>query len=133
MTQLTDRMSEGLKLRLVMIFSTLFIVLNTYFIAKELYWFMVIPVVFLVVVTAFVALDILVLLIVFLTPFSVLLQQYDFGVAIAIPTEPLLFGVMLIYFLRLVYDGQVERKLFFHPITIAILINLAWVFLTSIT
>ncbi len=116
-----------------MIFSTLFIVLNTFFIAKEMFWFMAIPVIFLVVVTAFVALDVLVLLIVFLTPFSILLQQYDFGVAIAIPTEPLLFGVMIIYFLRMLYEGRMESKLFFHPVTIAILINLAWLFLTSIT
>lgn len=116
-----------------MIFSTLFIVLNTFFIAKEMYWFMVIPVIFLVVITAFVALDVLVLLIVFLTPFSVVLQQYDFGVAIAIPTEPLLFGVMIIYFLRLIYEGKVERKLLFHPVTIAVLFNLTWIFLTSIT
>lgn len=126
-------MTEQLKLRLVMIFSTLFIVLNAIFIAKEIYWFMVIPVIFLVAVTAFVALDILVLFIVFLTPLSILLQQYDFGVAIAIPTEPLLFGVMIIYFLRLVYEGKVERKILFHPVTIAILVNLIWVFLTSIT
>lgn len=116
-----------------MIFSTLFIVLNTFFIAKEMYWFMIIPVVFLVVLTAFIALDILVLFIVFLTPFSILLQQSDFGVAISIPTEPLLFGVMIIYFLRLLYEGTVEKKLLFHPVTIAVLINIAWLFLSSIT
>lgn len=126
-------MTESLKLRLVMIFSTLFIVLNTFFIAREIYWFMVIPVIFLVAVTAFVALDVLVLLIVFLTPLSILMQQYDFGVAVAIPTEPLLFGVMIIYFLRLLYEGKVERKILFHPVTVAILINLAWIFMTSIT
>ena len=78
-------MTENLKLRLVMIFSTLFIVLNTFFIAKEMYWFMAVPVVFLVVITAFIALDILVLVIIFFTPLSVILQQYDFGVAISLP------------------------------------------------
>ena len=79
-----------------MIFSTLFIVLNTFFIAKEMYWFMILPALLLVVLTAFIALDVLMLVIVFLTPLSVLIQQNDFGVAISIPTEPLLFGVMII-------------------------------------
>ncbi len=126
-------MTDQLKLRLVMIFSTIFIVLNTFFIAKEMYWFMIIPVICLVIVTAFVALDILVMVIVFLTPLSILLQQFDFGVAVAIPTEPLLFGVLIIYILRLFYEGKVETKLLFHPVTIAVLLNLVWVFFTSIT
>ena len=126
-------MTEQLKLRLVMIFSTMFIVLNTIFIAKEIYWFMIVPVIFLVAVTAFVALDVLVLFIVFLTPLSVILQQNDFGAAISIPTEPLLFGVMLIYLLRLCYAGKLERAIFFHPVTIAILANLIWIFFTCIT
>ena len=116
-----------------MIFSTLFIVLNTFFIAKEIYWFMALPVVLLVVLTAFVALDKLVLIIVFLTPLSIIFQQGDFGVAISLPTEPLLFGVMIIYILRIVYEGKIDRKIFFHPVTIAILINIVWLFFTSIT
>jgi len=116
-----------------MIFSTLFIVLNTFFIAKEMYWFMALPVLLLVVLTAFLALDVLMLVIVFLTPLSILVQQSDFGVAISVPTEPLLFGVMIIYVLRLFYQGKIEKKILFHPATIAILINLVWIFFTSIT
>lgn len=116
-----------------MICSTLFIVLNTFFIAREMYWFMLFPVLLLVILAAFVALDILVLAIVFLTPLSVILQQSEFGVAISVPTEPLLFGVMIIYILRLFYEGKVEKKIFFHPVTIAIIVNLIWIFFTSIT
>lgn len=126
-------MTDQFKLKWVMFFSVLFIALNTFFIAKEIYWFMLLPVVLLTVLTAFVALDMLLLAIVFLTPLSVIFQQYDFGVAIALPTEPLLFGVMLIYLLRLFYEGKIERKIFFHPVTIAIFINLGWIFFTSIT
>ena len=116
-----------------MLFSTIFIALNTFFIAKEIYWFMAFPVLLLVILTAFIALDVLMLVIIFLTPLSVILQQYDFGAAISVPTEPLLFGVMVIYILRLFYEGKAERKILFHPVTIAILINLFWIALTSIT
>src|SRR6185503_16504169 len=119
-------MTDSLKLRYVMLFSTMFIVVNTFFIAKEMYWFMAFPVILLVVLTAFIALDVLMLVIVFLTPLSVILQQSDFGVAVSVPREPLLFGVMLIYILRLFYEGKVEKKIFFHPVTIAILLNLLW-------
>ncbi len=116
-----------------MIFSTLFIALNTYFIAKEVFWFMALPVALIVVLTAFLALDVLMLTIVFLTPFSIIIQQNDFGAAISIPTEPLLFGVMIIYILRLFYEGKLDRKIFFHPVTIAILLYLCWIFFTCIT
>jgi hypothetical protein len=126
-------MTDQIKLRWVMIFSTLFIVLNTFFIGKEIYWFMALPVVLLVVFTSFLALDILVLVIVFCTPLALTLHNPDFGVSISLPTEPLLFGVMIIYILRLFYEAKVERKIFFHPVTIAVLINLTWIFITCTT
>lgn len=116
-----------------MIFSTLFIVLNTFCIAKEFYWFMILPVALLVILTAFIALDVLLLIIVFCTPLALTLGNSDFGVSVSLPTEPLLFGVMIIYILRMFYEGKTERKIFFHPITIAVLINLVWIFFTCIT
>ncbi|HEY4799160.1 MAG TPA: O-antigen ligase family protein, partial [Bacteroidia bacterium] len=130
---LQNKLMDQVKLKWVMLLSTLFIVLNTYFIAKEFYWFMLLPIILIVVITAFVALDILLFSIVFFTPLSINLQHGDFGVSLSLPTEPLLFGVMMIYILRLFYEGKVDRKLFFHPVTIAILFNLAWIFFTSIT
>ncbi len=116
-----------------MTLSTLFIVLNTFFIAREIYWVMLAPVVLLITLTAFIALDVLLLAIVFFTPLSVILQEYDFGAAISMPTEPLLFGVMIIYILRLFYEGKVDRKVFFHPVTLAIIFYLVWIFFTCIT
>lgn len=116
-----------------MIFSMVFIILNTFFIAIEKYWFMLVPVALLVIVTAFVALDVLVMIIVFFTPLSVILQENDFGTAISIPTEPLLLGVTIIYILRLFYESKVEKRIFFHPITVAIFFYLFWIFFTSLT
>jgi putative inorganic carbon (hco3(-)) transporter len=126
-------MTDSLKLRLVMIFSTLFILVNAFFISREQYWFMITPLILLVILTSFLALDVVVLIIVFCTPLSVTLHQPDFGLALAIPTEPLLFGVMILYFMRLFYEGRVEKKIFFHPVTIAILVNLIWVIISCIT
>ena len=116
-----------------MILSTLFIVVNTFFIAQEQFWFMAVPVALLAVLTAFVALDLLMLIIVFLTPLSIILQNYNFGIALSIPTEPLLIEVMVIYILRTLYEGKVDKKILFHPVTIAVLTNLLWIFITCIT
>ena len=126
-------MTNEVKLKWIMIFSMIFIILNTFFIAIEKYWFMLLPFALLAIVTAFVALDVLVMVIVFFTPLSVILQENDFGTAISLPTEPLLFGVTIIYILRLFYESKVEKKIFFHPVTITVLIYLFWIFFTSLT
>ncbi len=94
---------------------------------------MLIPCILLAILVSFLAMDYLLLTIVFLTPLSIILEQSDFGAALAIPTEPLLFGVTILFVLRLFYEGNVDRSLLTHPITIAILLNLGWVFLTCIT
>lgn len=116
-----------------MLFSAAFVALNTFFIAKELYLFMALPLLLFVIFLAFVRLDILLLLIVFCVPLSISLHDYDFGIAFSFPTEPLLFGVMLIYILRMCYEGKIEKKFFFHPVTLAIVFSLVWIFLTCIT
>ncbi len=55
------------------------------------------------------------------------------GVGVSVPTEPLMLGVLLIFFLKLFYENTVDRKLLRHPVTIAILINLGWILITSLT
>ncbi|MFH1005773.1 MAG: O-antigen ligase family protein [Bacteroidota bacterium] len=130
------RSREGfaqLKFKWIITLSTLFIALNIFFIAKDFYWFLFVPIVFLIIILAFAVPDSLLFIIVFLVPFSITFHDYDFGVGLTLPTEPLLFGVMIIYIMHLLYEKKIDRKVFFHPITITILINLLWIFLTSIT
>jgi O-antigen ligase len=111
----------------------LFIALNCFFIAKESYWFSLVPAVVAVVVTALLALDKLMLFIVFCTPISINLQRLEGGLGIALPTEPIMFGVMLLFIVRLVYEQKFDRAVMRHPITIAIIVNLVWLLITSIT
>ena len=126
-------MPEQLKLKYIMIFSTIFIVLNTFFLANEIYWFTLFPVVALAVITAIFALDVLMFIIVFFTPLSVILQEGDWGLAVSLPTEPLLFCVLVIYIIRLFYEGKVDKRILLHPVTVSILFYLAWITFTCIT
>jgi len=111
----------------------LFIALNCFFIAREHYWVAIVPAIVAVVVTAFLALDKLMLFIVFCTPLSINLQQLEGGVGVALPTEPIMFGVMLLFIIRLIYEQKFDGAVMRHPVTIAIIINLVWILLTSIT
>lgn len=126
-------MIDSIKLRWIYALSAVFILLNCIFIAKEFYWFSLLPAVLAVVVMAFLALDKLMLFIVFCTPLSINLQHLEGGLGIALPTEPIMFGIMVLFFIRLFYERKFDRDVMRHPVTIAIIINLVWILMTSIT
>jgi len=127
-------MSDYLKSNWVLILSFLFIMANSAMIAMEFYWFAAIPFVLLVFILAFLATDKLMYLIVFFTPLSLNIEEMSIGrVGMFLPTEPLLFGMMIIFFLKLLYDRTFDKKVLYHPISIAIYINLSWMLITTIT
>lgn len=102
---------------------------------KEIYILNILPIVVFIAFIAFIRLDILYFIIIFLTPLSIPLINYipSSPIDFAIPTEPLLFGVMLIFIFKVVRDGQLDPKIVNHPVTYAILFYLFWIFITSIT
>ena len=115
-------------------FSFLFIVANSLLIAFEFYYLAVVPFALVLIFMAFYRLDKLMWFIVFATPLSMNLEELEIGgVGMYLPTEPLMFGVMILFFLKLLHSSKFDRDVLYHPITIAILINLFWIFITSIT
>ena len=110
-----------------------FAFINAILIANEFYYASLIPVLIAVILLAFFAMDKLVLLIVFLTPFSVNLTDIGLGVGLTLPTDPLLFGVMLLFILKLFAERKFDKRIADHPITLAITINLVWIGVTTVT
>lgn len=122
-------------LKWVYIISVGYIALNALFMAFEIYLFNLVPLVFLFFILAFLSLDKLLLIIVFLTPLSIPLKELIPGLTVDLylPTEPLLFGVMIVFILKLIRERSFDHRVWKHPVTLAILINLAWIFITSLT
>lgn len=109
-----------------------FIALNSLLIANEIYYLSILPAAILVSLFAFVSLDKLIFIIIFFTPLSLTVEFSSFA-ALNLPTEPLIFGAMLIFFFRLLYDGGFDRKILLHPVTLALLFHLVWMFITCFT
>ena len=99
---------------------------------QEFYLLPLIPLIAFILIAALVSLDRLVYFILFFTPFSITVEFNEFA-ALTLPTEPLLFGVMLVFFLKLLFEGGFDPKITKHPVTIAIIIYLLWMCLTSLT
>lgn len=81
------------------------------------------------------SLDRLLMFIVLLTPLSVPLKEIMPGLSfdMYLPTEPLLFGVMLVFIFKISFEQRFDRKILFHPVSICIYFYLIWVFITCIT
>lgn len=123
-----------IKKRFFYILCAVFMAVNAIFIAKEFYYFSFLPLLLFLGYWFFFSLDKFILLIVFCTPLSVKLEDLDINVGVSIPTEPLMFAVLLIFLVKVIYDGQLfDKKLLKHPVTIAVIFNLFWMLTTSIT
>lgn len=86
-----------------------------------------------VILMYFVSLDKIILLITFLTPLAVNFSNLEMGIGISIPTEPLMVGVLIFFFIKILHEGKYDITILKHPLTIALLFNLIWMFLTCVT
>jgi len=126
-------LTEKRKILIVYLITAIFVLLNTYLVCKEIYLGMLIPVVGIMAVLYVFSLDKILLFAVFVTPLAIDMGDYDLGVSISIPSEPLLIGILFFMVLKILLEGGVERRIMRHPISIAILFNLAWMFITAVT
>ena len=116
------------------VISLFFVLANSVLLYNERFELLGFPVVILLAYLALFKLDVLYYIVVFLVPLSINLDDIgvDLGVGIALPTEPLIVGMMLIFILKLFYDGQFDRKVLSHPISVLLFLQLAWIVMTTI-
>lgn len=126
-------MTEKVKLYWVYGVSLAFVILNVILIINEFYWSLLLPLVLVVLLMYIFALDKLILFIVFLTPLAINIRNFDAGLSVSLPTEPLMFGVLIIFILKLFSGVPYDRKVLRHPVTICILLNLSWILITTLT
>jgi putative inorganic carbon (HCO3(-)) transporter len=126
-------LSDRAKLLWVYVSSALFLALNIYLFLHEKFWGLAAPLALLLAVLYIFSLDKVMLLITFMTPFAINLKSIEFGVGVSIPTEPMMFIVLLLFIVKLFLDGYSDNRVMRHPITIAIIINLVWIFITCFT
>jgi len=69
----------------------------------------------------------------FTVPLSFHYDDIGFGLGISIPDEPMIMFIMTLAIFKFLIHAEYDYRVFKHPITIAILINLLWIFITSCT
>jgi O-antigen ligase len=129
-----NTLSTRSKIIWVYLISTLFIALNLFLVVKHsILWGAVTPVLLIILILYFVSIDKIILLITLATPLAINIRNLDMGFGISIPTEPLMLGVLIFFFIKVIFEGKYEIKVLKHPLTILIFLNLIWLLFTSIT
>jgi putative inorganic carbon (hco3(-)) transporter len=120
---------------IVLVLSLLFVLVNAKLITIGIPWLNILPIIIWIVILALFSLDNLMFLLVFLVPLSVPLYRLVEGlpVNLSLPTEPIIIGIMLLFFIKLFLDDNFDKKIIFHPVSVAILFNLVWILIASFT
>lgn len=100
----------------------------------DFYLFNLIPAGILIVLLAIFDIEKIMYLMVFSTPIAISLKELGMhnGFDLSLPSEPLMIGVTLLYFLNEVSNGVTNKQVLKHPVTIIIFIQLGWMFITML-
>ncbi len=98
----------------------------------DFYIFNAIPAIALIVLLAIFDIEKIMYLMVFVTPLAISLKElgYSNGLDLSLPSEPLMIGVSLLYFLNEISHGITDKRILKHPITIIIFLQLLWMLIT---
>ncbi|MFV0266987.1 MAG: hypothetical protein ACK5HT_07620, partial [Draconibacterium sp.] len=128
--------SKQIKLSLFYFISIGFILLNLWFVVKkDMLYLNALPLVAALVLAAVYSFDKIIYLIVSFSPLSLPLSELTsgFGFDMYLPTEPLIFGLLIVFFLKILQERKFDKRILLHPISLVIYLNLFWLLITSIT
>lgn len=126
-------MSKKAKIAWLYLVAALFVAVALYMLVnKNNYFFFAIPVVLGILLLYVFSLDKVMLLISFSVPLSVTLKEFE-QLAVSLPAEPLLVGVLILFIAKLLYEGNYDRKIARHPISVVIYCMFLWMIVTTIT
>ena len=104
-----------------------------FFIWKDLYFLNLTPIGLMLLFFLLYQTEKLFLAIAFFTPLSINIEEISKSFGLFIPSEPLLFGLMLFLTAIQIKMPFLNPKIWKHPIVISIIIFLFWIIVTSIT
>ena len=57
----------------------------------------------------------------------------EMGLGVSLPTEPMMFGVLLIFTANLIFENKYDKRISNHPVSYILYLSLLWIFLTAMT
>jgi putative inorganic carbon (hco3(-)) transporter len=117
----------------VTLISVFFLCINLTLIAYDFYFFAIIPFLIILAYLYFTTLDLVFFIAVFATPLSFELVAEEFNLGLSLPSEPLLFGILIFFILKLLGEKPLSRSLVSHPVSLFVMLQMGWMFITILT
>lgn len=111
----------------------LFAAVNAVLVAREEFFLPLLPAALGVVLLGIFALDKLMYLISFVTPLSIVVADSGLGATLSLPAEVLLVLAAGIFVVKVLLEDGYDITYLKHPVSVVIILSLAWIFFTSIT
>ena len=126
-------MTKKAKIGWIYLIAALFVAVSLFLVVKKSnYLFFALPAVLGILLLYIFSLDKVMMLISFLVPLSVVLEEFE-QLAVSLPAEPLLAGVLILFIAKLLNDGKYDRSIARHPVSIVIYCMFVWMLVTTIT
>ena len=126
-------MTKKAKIGWIYLIAALFVAVSLFLVVKKSnYLFFALPAVLGILLLYIFSLDKVMMLISFLVPLSVVLEEFE-QLAVSLPAEPLLAGVLILFIAKLLNDGKYDRNIAHHPVSIVIYCMFVWMLVTTIT
>ncbi len=115
-----------------------YILVNSYvllFDRGNFYFYNILPLAIFIILLAIFDIEKIMYFMIFSTPLAITLKElgYSDGLDMSLPSEPLMIGITLLYFLNEISHGITDKRILKHPITIIIFVQMAWMLLTTFT
>jgi putative inorganic carbon (hco3(-)) transporter len=108
-------------------------IVSVFSIISGSYLVLALPAILLVILIGLYRLDWLMFAAVVVTPLSINLAKTELGIGVSLPSEPIIFGIMLLFLFRILYTNGLDLLITYHPVSIAIYFHLAWMITTTLT
>ena len=112
-----------------------FVLVNALFMAGQFYWLNLLPVVLIISWAMVYAVDNLLIFVSFAAPLSINLEELSIGgIGISLPTEPIMVGLTVLFLFKLGLErSTIDKRVWEHPLTYIILLQIGWMLLCTIT
>ncbi|MDD4087243.1 MAG: O-antigen ligase family protein [Bacteroidales bacterium] len=127
-------MTERIKIAWLYLIAAAFVAINLYLVVqKDMFLGFSLPIVLGILMLYIFSLDKVFLLITLLTPLTLNIEDMDAGLAVSLPVEPMLFGVLVLFTAKFLYERNYDMRIARHPIALVIYLMFAWMVVTAFT
>jgi len=126
--------TERIKIAWLYLIAAAFVAINLYLVVqKDMFLGFSLPIVLGILMLYIFSLDKVFLLITLLTPLTLNIEDMDAGLAVSLPVEPMLFGVLVLFTAKFLYERNYDMQIARHPIALVIYLMFAWMIVTTFT